>query len=321
MLNEWRTVRAGIAPQHYTMHYQVWHPEASNHKGTVLCVHGLTRNSYDFDRLAVRLADAGYRVLCPDLVGRGRSDNAPDPLLYNYASYLNDIRMLLKRERARQLIWVGTSMGGILGMTMAAQNPRLISKLVLNDVGAFIPRTALQRIADYVGKPPRFETLADAEAYCRATYGTFGLTDETDWNVFTQNSVRPVPGTRGDSDYVMAYDPALINGFTAAPLTDVNLWPLWESNFAPTLVVRGALSDVLPADVAAAMATCAHAEIVEYANCGHAPSLMVPDQIADVMHFVQTAHKRLTPWSFAAKTMERTANAAQAAWGKLFQAR
>lgn len=320
MLSEWRAFPAGLNGQQYTLRYQHWHPAVgAPHAGTVVCVHGLTRNSFDFDRLAQTLADSGYRVLCPDMVGRGRSDKAPDPLLYNYATYLNDLYLLLKHERATGVSWIGTSMGGILGMMMAAQNPRLVRKLVLNDVGAFIPQAALERIAGYAGNQPRFETLAEAEAYCRDTYGTFGLTRDSDWQVFTQNSIVPVPGQRGDNDYVLAYDHALVSTFMGVPLTDVNLWPLWESNFAPTLIVRGKQSDLLTPETAAAMATCAHAELVEFDGCGHAPSLMVSDQIETVRRFVTHPHKHLSPWAFAAKTMQRTAGMAATALGKMFK--
>lgn len=319
MLSEWRDFTAGIAPQHYTMRYQVWQPASPRPLGTVVCVHGLTRNSYDFDRLALTLAQQGYRVICPDVVGRGRSDHAPDPLLYNYATYLNDLQRLLHHERAKNVVWVGTSMGGILGLMVALQNPRQIGKLVLNDVGAFIPQAALERIASYAGNQPYFRTLAEAEDYCRKTYGTFGLRDDSDWEIFTQNSIKPIPGVRGDSDYVLAYDHALVSTFMGVPLTDVNLWPLWEANFAPTLVVRGAQSDLLTREVATAMTSCAHADLIEFDGCGHAPSLMVPDQIDAVVRYIAHPHKRLGPLTFATRTMQRTANMAGAALGKLFK--
>lgn len=320
MLSEWRQLQAGITPNAYTMHYQLWHPTVPKHIGTVVCVHGLTRNSYDFDRLAQTLAGRGYRVLCPDIVGRGRSDYAPDPLLYNYGSYLNDINLLLRHERAKNVTWVGTSMGGILGMMVAAQNPRQIAKLILNDVGAFIPKSALERIASYAGKVPRFRTLAETEDYCRKTYATFGLTSDYDWEVFTQNSIKPVVGARGDDDYVLAYDPQIGTAFSGVPLTDVNLWPLWEANFAPTLVVRGMQSDLLTPAVATAMTSCAHAELIEFDGCGHAPSLMVPGQIEAVVDFVTFPHKRLGLVDFATKTMQRTVCLASDAFNKLFKA-
>lgn len=318
MLSEWRSLRAGLPPHHYHMHYQLWTPESGTPRGTVVCVHGLTRNSRDFDRLASVLALQGYRVICPDIVGRGRSDYAPDPLLYHYGTYLYDLQLLLKHERVRGATWVGTSMGGILGLMLAMQRPRTISKFVLNDVGAFIPKTALERIAAYAGNLPRFNTLAQAEAYCRETYATFGLQEASDWQVFTEYTIKPVPGPRGDNDYVLAYDHALVEAFTGVPLTDVNLWPVWDANTAPTLVIRGAESDLLTREVATAMNTCAHTEVVEFAGCGHAPSLMVPTQIDVVLQFIQHPHRHLGPLTFATRTLERTAETAANYFGRFF---
>lgn len=316
MQHEWRHFRAGAGPHTYNMAYQVWQPPAAA-KGTVICVHGLTRNSHDFDRLAQSLAGDGYRVLVPDIVGRGRSDTTV-AAMYNYLNYANDLQLLLRHERVRQVIWIGTSMGGILGMMASAGNQRLVQKLVLNDVGVFIPKAALQRISSYAANPPHFATLAEAEMYCRRVYASFGLTEKADWQVFTQNSVRPVPGASAD-DYVMAYDPAIMQPILSVPLTDINLWPLWDMNVAPTLVIRGVKSDLLLKSVADSMATCAHAELIEFDGCGHAPSLMVEDQIAVVRQFVAYPHRSLTPWEFAARTTARTARAFTEGFGKLFK--
>jgi pimeloyl-ACP methyl ester carboxylesterase len=286
MNSTWHTVACSTALGSHTMHYQCW-PATGVSRGTVLCVHGLTRNSYDFERLALALSAEGYCVLAPDIVGRGRSDRLSDATHYNYATYVADLLTLVRHEDLRDVVWVGTSMGGILGMMLAAQVPGLVAKLVLNDIGAFIPQAALERIVSYVANPPRFATLADAESYCRKIYAPFGLVDDADWQAFTQNSITPVASPTGaDDDYVLAFDPAIGTALAATPLTDVNLWPLWEALWMPTLIVRGAESDVLPADTAATMLLKPQAQLQVFTGCGHAPSLMVPDQIAVVLDYV-----------------------------------
>ncbi|MGE3770499.1 MAG: alpha/beta fold hydrolase [Bdellovibrionales bacterium] len=264
------------------MHFQRWLPDTAQFTGTVLCVHGLTRNSYDFERLAAVLTAAGYQVIAPDIVGRGKSDRLTEPALYNYATYAADLMALIEREKLRDIAWVGTSMGGVLGMMIAAKHPRLISRLVLNDVGTFIPKASLERIVAYADKPPPvFATLEDAEAHCRKAYAAFGIARDEDWKYFTRISLQEIPG-----GYSLAYDPSIITALAASPLTDVNLLPLWSAQPMPVLLLRGAESDLLPHDIAVAMALRPSTQLVEFRGCGHAPSLTVAERIPVVAGFI-----------------------------------
>jgi len=243
-----------------------------------LCVHGLTRNGRDFDELAQALQPQ-WRVVCPDVVGRGDSDRLADPAGYGYPQYLSDMTALVARVGAARVDWVGTSMGGLIGMMMAAQQNAPIRRLVINDIGPFIPKAGLERLASYVGKDPRFATLAEAEAALRETANTFGLETDEEWRRFTERSVRAV----GDGRYGLAYDAAIGRVFSAAPLEDIDLWAVWDKVRCPVLVLRGADSDLLTRETAEAMKHRGPgATVVEFAGCGHAPALMDPAQIAVV---------------------------------------
>ncbi|WP_029006976.1 alpha/beta fold hydrolase [Azospirillum halopraeferens] len=271
----------GLSPAGFhRIAYTRWgRPDAAR---TVVCVHGLTRNGRDFDALALRLADAA-RVVCPDVVGRGRSDWLSNPDLYGYPQYLADMNALLARLDVETVDWVGTSMGGLIGMMLAAQPNSPIRRLVLNDVGPFVTRAGLERIADYVGKDPVFEDLAAVESYLRFVLMGFGTLADEQWRHMARTSARPLP----DGRYGLAYDPGIGRAFTAQPLADVDLWPLWDRVRCPVLVLRGADSDILSADAAAEMARRGPAaRLVEFPHVGHAPSLMVDDQIAVVRDFL-----------------------------------
>lgn len=243
-----------------------------------ICVHGLTRNGRDFDELAQALQHH-WRVLCPDVVGRGDSDRLADPAQYGYPQYLNDMTALVARTGAARVDWVGTSMGGLIGMMMAAQANSPIRRLVVNDIGPFIPKAGLERIAGYVGKDPRFATLAEAEAVLRKSAGTFGLKSDDEWRRFTERCVR----VAGDGRYAMAYDPSIGRAFAAGPLADIDLWAVWDKVRCPVLVLRGADSDVLPRATAEEMRHRGPgATVVEFAGCGHAPALMDAAQVSVV---------------------------------------
>jgi len=241
----------------------------------VICVHGLTRNGRDFDRLAAALA-AARKVVCPDVVGRGRSAWLPDPAAYSYAQYCTDMTALIARLDCEAVDWVGTSMGGLIGMMLAALPNTPIRRLVLNDIGPFVPRQAIRRIADYVGKDPVFAELAGLEAYLRQVHAPFGALDDAAWMHLALHGHRRLP----DGRYGLAYDPVIARSFQDAPDQDVDLWPIWEKVRCPLLVLRGAESDLLLPDTARRMAE--KAELVEITSVGHAPSLMVEDQIATV---------------------------------------
>ncbi|MGQ9369960.1 alpha/beta fold hydrolase [Azospirillum sp. A39] len=249
---------------------------------TVLCAHGLTRNGRDFDRLALDLA-AHARVACPDVVGRGRSDWLANPALYGYPQYLADMTALIARLDVAEVDWVGTSMGGLIGLLLAAQPNTPIRRLVLNDVGPFVAKAGLERIADYVGKDPVFEDLAAVEAYLRFVLMGFGALGDEWWRHMAETSARRLP----DGRFGLAYDPGIGKAFSAQPIGDVDLWAVWDRVRCPVLVLRGAESDILLADTAADMARRGPgATVVEVQGVGHAPSLMVEEQIATVRAFL-----------------------------------
>lgn len=244
---------------------------------TVVCVHGLTRNGRDFDALAGALARDGLRVACPDVVGRGRSDRLADPAGYGYPQYLADMTALIARLDVPQVDWVGTSMGGLIGMLLAAQPNTPLRRLVVNDVGPFIPKASLVRIGTYVGRDPHFADLAAAEAYFREVHAPFGALTDAQWRHLTEHNV-----TRAeDSGYRLAYDPAIAAPFRTDEPADLDLWSVWDAITIPVLVLRGAVSDLLLAETAAEMAARGpRARVVEIAGCGHAPALMDEAQIA-----------------------------------------
>lgn len=249
---------------------------------TIVCVHGLTRNGRDFDALALDLAD-GHRVACPDVVGRGKSGWLANPALYGYPQYCADMAALIARLGVEEVGWVGTSMGGLIGMMLAAQPNSPIRRLVINDVGPFIAKTGLQRIADYVGKDPVFEDIAAVESYLRFVLMGFGRLPDEAWRHMAEHSARQ----RADGRYGLAYDPAIAEAFKAQPMDDVDLWAIWDRIRCPVLVLRGADSDILLPETAEQMTRRGpSARVVEFPHTGHAPALMTEDQIAAVRGFL-----------------------------------
>ncbi len=264
------------------MAYVEWLPVQPSPGPPVICVHGLTRNGRDFDRLAAALA-TDRRVVCPDVTGRGQSEWLRDPAAYGYPQYCADMTVLMGRLGSEQVDWVGTSMGGLIGMMLAAQPNSPIRRLVMNDVGPFIPAAALQRLSGYVGKDPRFDDMAGLEAYLRQVHAGFGAIDDAGWRHLAEHSHRRLP----DGKIALAYDPAIGRGFASTPIKDVDLSAIWAKVSCPVLVLWGADSDLLLAATARSMA--AKAEVVEIASTGHAPSLMNAEQIEIVRSWL---HRR-----------------------------
>ena len=241
----------------------------------VVCVHGLTRNGRDFDHLAAVLA-ADARVICPDMVGRGRSDRLADPEHYALPTYVAHMIQLIDRLGLRRVDWVGTSMGGLIGMGVAVADAGKIRRLVLNDIGPFLPRVALERINQYLGLDLRFADLAALEAHLRTIHAGFGPLDDAEWRHLAEHSAL----VQGDGTLALNYDQRLALPLKRGPTLDIDLWPVWDQIRCPVLVLRGLESDLLTAETAAEMARrgpCA--EIVEIDGTGHAPVLMAKDQI------------------------------------------
>jgi pimeloyl-ACP methyl ester carboxylesterase len=253
----------------------------------VLCVHGLTRNGRDFDRLARALAAGGAFVVCPDMPGRGASDWHADASLYSYPQYLADLAVLISRVTAHhpsRLDWVGTSMGGILGMMACAAPGAPIRRLVLNDIGPVLAREGLTLIGTYAGHDPVFETEAAFAAHQRRLCGAWGALDDEAWDHLARHGSRRRP----DGRIVQHYDPAIAAGFRDRRFErDVEMWPVWDAVRAPVLLLRGGESTLLRADTVRRMCERdAPLQLVEYAGIGHAPSLMVEPQIAEVCRFL-----------------------------------
>jgi pimeloyl-ACP methyl ester carboxylesterase len=285
----------GLSPAGFhALSYTLWRPSAIGDAApdrVVICVHGLTRNGRDFDPLARALAEAGFLVVCPDMVGRGESDWLAAPEGYGLPQYCADVTSLIARLGVERVDWVGTSMGGLIGMTLAVQAKTPLGRLVLNDVGPFIPQAALARIASYAGTDPRFADLAEAEDYLREIHAPFGLSDEH-WRHLTEHSVRPAGELADDgrgSSLRLHYDPAILTSLGTEPFEDIDLWALWDEIEREVLVLRGAESDLLLAETAGEMASRGPgAKVVEIAGCGHAPALMDEHQIGLVRDWLMT---------------------------------
>ncbi|MBI2256411.1 MAG: alpha/beta hydrolase [Proteobacteria bacterium] len=263
----------GLSPAGFhNIAYTEWgDPTASR---TIVCCHGLTRNGRDFDVLAGRLAKHA-RVICPDIVGRGRSDWLRDPTHYGYPQYCADMNALIARLDVAELDWIGTSMGGLIGMTLAAQAGTPIRHLVINDVGPFVPKAALLRISDYVGLDNRFSSLAAVETHLRKVLAPFGPLTDAQWQHLVAHGHRQRP----DGTFGLAYDPAIAVNVKMA-VQDWDLWPVWDRLAVPTLLLRGADSDLLLPQTAEDMTQRGpRARLVTWPGIGHAPALMAPDQI------------------------------------------
>jgi pimeloyl-ACP methyl ester carboxylesterase len=269
----------------HRMAYTEWGDPANPR--VLICVHGLTRNGRDFDVLANALA-SDYRVVCPDVVGRGRSDRMFFSDDYAVPIYANDMMTLIARLGVESVHWLGTSMGGLIGMFLSSLPGSPISRLVLNDVGPAISIEALQRIGEYLGKSPDFADLAAAEAYVRVVCAPFGALTDAQWRYMT------VVGTRAKADggFEMNYDRAIAEPYQKAFLEakEINLWPMYEGIRCPTLVLRGAQSDILSREVAAEMTGRGpKATLVEVPGVGHAPMFLEESQVRIVQNFLLAA--------------------------------
>ncbi len=269
------------------MAYKEW-GDPRNPK-VLVCVHGVTRVSDDFDRLAQALCDH-YRVVCPDVVGRGRSSWLRDPQYYHVMQYVSDMVTLLARVNAETVHWFGTSMGGLIGMGLAAMQDSPIGKLVLNDVGATVNAEALKRIGDYIGQPVSFPVLEEAVRYVRAISAPFGPHTDEEWQKLATDVLRQDK----DGRWILHYDPGVaipIKATTTPEIAQRNaalLQSTYDAIKCPTLLVRGAESDLLLPEVARAMTQSGpKAELIEFAGVGHAPMFYHADQIRVVKDFLQ----------------------------------
>ena len=264
----------------HRMRYVEW---GDPHNPRVLvCAHGLTRNGRDFDYVAQSLADA-YRVVCPDVVGRGRSEWLRDPRDYTYNTYCHDMTTLIAALQAETVDWLGTSMGGIIGMIMAGVPGSPVRKLVMNDVGCLIPKASLQRLAQYVGREPPFESLDAFEAAMRSV-SPFGELSGEQWRHLAVTVARQDE----DGKWRPRYDPGIAVNFREAIGADIDLRPYWNLVHGPVLVIRGEQSDLLLAETLEEMRRRPHTDAHIVPRTGHAPMLMNDAQAGVVRHFLLT---------------------------------
>ncbi|NBO75763.1 MAG: alpha/beta hydrolase [Betaproteobacteria bacterium] len=253
----------------------------------LLCVHGLTRQGRDFDVLAQALC-AHYRVVCPDVVGRGESDWLPDPRGYAVPTYVADMVTLLARLNAQSLDWVGTSMGGLIGMGVASLPGSPIRRLVLNDVGPRMELAALQRIGQYLGLPLRWNSFEEAAEALRLLTLGFGPHTREQWHALT----RPQLHQEADGRWALRYDPGIAEPFKQldpelVAAGQAQLWQAWDRIQAPTLVLRGALSDLLTPETLEDMSRRGpELQVRVFDGVGHAPTLVAPDQVEAVCQFL-----------------------------------
>ncbi len=271
----------------HRMAYHEW-GDPSNPR-VLMCVHGLTRTGRDFDEIA-RAFSGEYRVVCPDVVGRGRSDWLADPRRYIVPQYVSDMVTLIARLNVEQVDWFGTSMGGLIGMGLASLPKSPVRKLLLNDVGPRIAASALERIGSYLGLPVRFKTFEEGLAYLQTISASFGRHTPEQWRELNGAVLKPVQGAEG-LEWGLHYDPALAVPFREttpemAAAGEAAMWRMFEAIPVPVLVVRGAQSDLLTRETVAEMvARGKQVRSVEVLDVGHAPTFVDPAQIAIAREF------------------------------------
>lgn len=270
------------------LHHMAYKEWGDPHNQNVLvCVHGVTRVSDDFDVLALALSDK-YRIICPDVVGRGRSDWLPNPQLYQIPQYVSDMVSLLARLDVETVDWLGTSMGGLIGMGLASIPKNPIRKLILNDVGPALNLDAIVRIGEFIGQDVRFDTFDEAAAYIREVSISFGPHSEAQWHKLASDVLKQ----NKDGKWIRHYDLSLsipVKEITPelASAGEARMWAAYDSVTCQTLLVRGSESDLLTVEAAQEMTRrgpCA--TLVEIAGVGHAPTFVQPEQIAIARNFL-----------------------------------
>lgn len=272
------------------IHYTEW---GAGQVRTVIAWHGLARTGRDMDELAEHLSAQGYRVICPDTLGRGLSQWSPQPQQeYNLAFYARLAADLFEQLGIASAHWVGTSMGGAIGTVCAAGRlqPQLkarIRSLVLNDNAPQLADAAIARIRAYAGNPPAFATVCELEAFFRQAYKPFGWLSDAQWRRLTETSTRRLP----DGRVTPHYDPAMVQQFLHYP-DDYLLWEHYDQVDTPMLLLRGAESDLVLRETVERMRTrgpgrSGRLQVIEVPGCGHAPALNVPEQLDAVLDFIR----------------------------------
>lgn len=272
----------------HTLVYSDWGDETAR---PIICVHGLTGNGRDFDIIAPELVKDGYRVIAVDLPGRGRSDFLPNPLDYNYEQYWADLTGILKALTLNDVDWLGVSLGGLLGIKLAAMPHSPIRRLILNDVGPVVPRPALDFIHSVISQTYRFDSIPDLEKRMRETRGlTWGPMTDTHWKKMAEDNARALP----DGGITYSYDPGIAEVFKKFPIGEEDLWRCWDKIACPVKLIHGKMSVVLTRDIVKEMKTRGPGPNMAYTvfnDCGHVPSLMAHSQIKTIRNWLQdSAH-------------------------------
>ena len=267
----------------HRLSYVEWGDPASER--VAVCVHGLSRQGRDFDVLAAALARAGWRVICPDLAGRGRSDWLKDAEEYTLPQYAMDLTAVIARLGVAKVDWIGTSLGGLIGIVLAGQERSPIQRLILNDIGPYLPWQALQRLGNAVRSAPRgFRDFATALAYHREALAPFGKLTEVQWQQLTLHSI----AREADGTWRKLSDPEITASFRSGLFWNLSLWSYWDAIACPTLVMRGARSDtLLPSTTSEMTRRGPAAEVAEFLDCGHAPALMDRAQVGTVLGWLE----------------------------------
>ncbi len=262
-------------PAHKVAYLEFGDPE---NKNVIVCAHGLTRNAYDFTKIASSLSK-DFRVIALTYPGRGNSDIFNNKSHYNYQVYLKETSLFLEKLAIKQAFWLGSSMGGIIGMVLAGLSPKTFKGLILNDIGPFIPGNTLAKIGKYAKQTPVFDDLLYAKQHLKMIYSAFAIKDEEDWDHMTKYSFTKLTCGR----YQMHYDPAIVHSMKGkGKAKDVNLWHAWYKISCPILVIHGTKSDILQQSTVEEMQRTKKLDLYSVSYAGHAPSLMTQDQIEAV---------------------------------------
>jgi pimeloyl-ACP methyl ester carboxylesterase len=268
-------------PKHRLSYLEYGNPR---NKNVIVCAHGLTRNAHDFDKVASHLKDK-FRVISISYPGRGNSDYFINKKHYNYQVYIKDSFIFLKKLGIQNPIWLGTSMGGLIGMAMASLKPKIFKGLILNDIGPSLRGNVLAKIRKYAAIDSSFENFEAAKSHLKVIYSQFGIHKEEDWDYMTEHSFN----IEEDGKFYMNYDPEIVHGMQVnqAKPKDVNLWSVWNKIICPLMVVHGAKSDILDQTLIEKMKQTKnfHLHTVNYA--GHAPALVTEDQIQAIKSWVE----------------------------------
>lgn len=275
----------GLSPEGFHRNYYRQWGDADN-DNVIVCVHGLTRISRDFDTLAKELAQ-DYRVICPDIVGRGFSDWLGNRQNYNFPQYCSDMNALIGHLRVEKVHWLGTSMGGIIGLIISAMENTPIQSLILNDVGPEIKRSELQRLGRYIGRAPLFYSEEELFNYYKETYQAFGYLTDKQWQ-----QMAIYCSFKEEDHYRLHYDPKLGDAFRSSySFFNFDLWKYWEDINCPTMLVRGELSSFFPRELMESMLEKENTNhFIEVPNVGHTPTLTTEQEIKAIKDFYRAIH-------------------------------